>query len=59
MMSLVSEVTMAVNAPPMMTPTAMSMTLPRMMNSLNSLMNLFICSPLVVVQSFGMILSRN
>ncbi len=36
MMSSVSEVTIAPNAPPMITPTARSMTLPRMMNSLNS-----------------------
>ena len=31
-----SELTIAVNAPPTMIPTAMSMTLPRAMNSLNS-----------------------
>ena len=31
-----SELTMAVNAPPTMIPTAMSITLPRAMNSLNS-----------------------
>ena len=38
MRSFVSEVTIAVNAAPMMTPTAISITLPRLMNSLNSLM---------------------
>ena len=36
MMSLTSELTMAVKAAPMMMPTARSMTLPREMNSLNS-----------------------
>ena len=48
MMLLVSAVTMDVNAPPMMTPTAMSMTLPRLMNSLNSLMNLRTGAPLPI-----------
>lgn len=38
--SLTREVTMAVNAPPMMIPTARSVTDPRLMNSLNSL-NIF------------------
>src|SRR5574340_1616289 len=37
MMSLTSEVTMAPNAPPMITPMARSTTLPRMMKVLNSL----------------------
>ena len=41
MMSFVSDVTIAVKAPPMMTPTAMSITLPRLMNSSNSLSNFF------------------
>ena len=36
MMLVTSELTMAVNAPPTMIPTAMSITLPRAMNSLNS-----------------------
>ena len=36
MMSLTSEVTMVLKAPPTITPTAISMTLPRMINSLNS-----------------------
>ena len=36
MMSFTSELTMPVNAPPTMMPTAMSITLPRAMNSLNS-----------------------
>ena len=38
--SLTREVTMAVKAPPMMIPTARSMTDPRLMNSLNSLSTL-------------------
>src|SRR5712671_4631841 len=37
MMSLTIEVTILPNAPPMMIPTAMSTTLPRIANSLNSL----------------------
>src|SRR5699024_5421597 len=41
--SLTRELTMAVNAPPMMTPTARSMTLPREMNCLNSAQKLFAC----------------
>ena len=41
-MSLTNDVTIAVNAAPMMMPTAMSITLPRLMNSLNSLMNFMI-----------------
>ena len=45
MMLSVSEVTIAVKAPPMITPTAMSITLPRLMNSLNSPMNFFIRPP--------------
>ena len=36
---------MAVNAPPIITPTAMSITLPRLMNSLNSLSNVFMVTP--------------
>ena len=44
MRSLVRDVTMAVNAAPMMTPTAISMTLPRLMNSLNSPKNFFTVS---------------
>ena len=48
MMLSVSEVTMAVKAPPMMTATARSMTLPLLMNSLNSLKSFFIVVPLVV-----------
>lgn len=36
--------TILVNAPPIMIPTAMSMTLPRLINSLNSFMNFFIVS---------------
>ena len=45
MMLSVSEVTIAVNAPPIITPTAMSITLPRLMNSLNSLSNAFMVAP--------------
>src|SRR5437016_10055021 len=47
MMSLTIEVTILPNAPPMMIPTAMSTTLPRIANSLNSLtipMTLFLSS---------------
>ncbi|EJW98040.1 hypothetical protein EVA_13855 [gut metagenome] len=40
--SLTSESTIPLNAPPMTTPTAMSMTLPRMAKSLNSCKNFFI-----------------
>ena len=39
MMSSTSAVTIAVKAPPMTTPTAMSSTLPRMANALNSSKN--------------------
>lgn len=39
-MSLTRELTMEVKAPPMMMPTARSMTEPRLMNSLNSLRTL-------------------
>ena len=42
MMSAVRESAMALNAPPMITPTAMSITLPRAMKVLNSLINFFI-----------------
>ena len=45
MMFVVSAVTMDVNAPPMMTATAKSITLPRLMNSLNSLKNFFMVLP--------------
>lgn len=38
-MSLTSELTMAPKAPPMITPTAMSMMLPFMANSLKSFRN--------------------
>ena len=41
MISSTREFTIAVNAPPMMIPTAMSMTFPREMNSLNSWKNPF------------------
>ena len=41
----VSDVTMAVNAAPMMMPTAISITLPRLMNSLNSARRLFMVDP--------------
>src|SRR5947207_6662729 len=47
MMSFTTEVTILPNAPPMMIPTAMSTTLPRIANSLNSLtipMTLFLSS---------------
>ena len=37
----VSEVTMLVNAPPMITPIAMSITLPRSAKALNSSINFF------------------
>ena len=37
-----SAVTIALNAPPIITPTARSSTLPRLMNSLNSPKNFFI-----------------
>ncbi len=46
MMSEVSAVTIAVNAPPMMMPTAMSITSPWLMNSLNSLKKLMVGSSL-------------
>lgn len=46
MMLVVSAVTMAVNAPPMMTATARSITLPRLMKSLNSPRNFFMPSPI-------------
>ena len=39
MMSFTSELTMAVNAPPITTPTAISSTLPRMAKALNSSKN--------------------
>jgi len=59
MMSSTNAVTMAVKAPPMTTPTAMSSTLPRMANALNSsrnfLMPLFFSSidkPLLLVPFF-------
>ena len=42
MMSLTREVVILPNAPPMTTPTAMSMTLPRMAKALNSSKNFFI-----------------
>ena len=42
MISLTSEVVILPNAPPMTTPTAMSMTLPRMAKALNSSKNFFI-----------------
>ena len=42
MMSLTSEVTILPKAPPMMIPTAISMTLPLRANSLNSCTNLLI-----------------
>ena len=46
---VVSAVTMPVNAPPMMTPTAMSITLPRRANFLNSSMNFFMGKPLLQI----------
>ena len=42
MMSFTNEVTILPKAPPTITPTAMSITLPRMANSLNSFKNLLI-----------------
>ena len=48
MMLVVRAVTMPVNAPPMMTATARSMTLPRLMNSLNSAKNFFMLALSVV-----------
>lgn len=39
MISLTRELTIVVNAPPTTTPTARSITLPRLMNSLNSSIN--------------------
>ena len=45
MIFVVSAVTMDVNAPPMITATAKSITLPRLMNSLNSLRNFFMTLP--------------
>ena len=41
MMSFTSELTMAVKAPPITTPTAISSTLPRMAKALNSSKNIF------------------
>ena len=42
MISLTTEFVILPNAPPMTTPTAMSMTLPRMAKALNSSKNFFI-----------------
>ena len=42
MMSLTNEDTILPKAPPMMTPTAMSITLPRMAKALNSLKKLIL-----------------
>ena len=47
-MFVVSAVTMDVNAPPMMTATAKSITLPRLMNSLNSLKSFFMVLPSIL-----------
>ena len=46
MMSLTTEATILPNAPPMMTPTAMSITFPRNANALNS------CNMLIVYLVF-------
>ena len=48
MILAVRAVTMPVNAPPVMTATARSMTLPRLMNSLNSAKNFSVPVPSVV-----------
>ena len=45
MMSLIKDVTIAPNAPPMMTPTAMSTTLPFKANALKSEKNFFMFKP--------------
>ncbi len=45
MMQSMREVMMPLNAPPMMTPTAISITFPRAMNCLNSPKNVFIGAP--------------
>src|ERR1017187_6121750 len=52
MMSLTAEVTILPNAPPMITPTARSTTLPRIANSLNSLSIPMTVSPFPLVLSF-------
>ena len=49
MMSLTMEVVILPNAPPMTTPTAMSITLPRMAKVLNSSKNFFIKEPPVCI----------
>ena len=49
-MSFTRESTIALNAAPITTPTAMSSTLPCMANSRNSFKNFFICiSPVVMI----------
>ena len=48
MISSTRDDTILVNAPPIMIPTAMSMTLPRLINSLNSMVNAFFYSTLFV-----------
>ena len=55
MMSLVSDVTIEVNAPPTITPTAMSITLPRLMNSLNSERNDICISILLVLVAIAVV----
>ena len=47
-MSLTRDVVILPNAPPMITPMAMSTTLPRMANALNSSKNFFIAEFLLV-----------
>lgn len=54
MMSLTRELTMAVKAPPTATPMARSTTEPRLMNSLNSLIN-----ELLVIFSIGLSLDAD
>ncbi len=53
-MSLTRELTMAVKAPPTATPIARSTTEPRLMNSLNSLIN-----ELLVIFSIGLSLDAD
>ena len=48
---VVRAVTMPVNAPPMMTATARSITLPRLMNSLNSTKNFFMLALWLIGQN--------
>src|SRR6266478_2797065 len=56
MMSLTTEVTILPKAPPMITPTARSTTLPRIANSLNSLIIPMTVSPFPLMLAFMLVL---